>query len=137
MLNNHGELNSDRLVNYAGGGNQLLSIGKLTVNNSPILTFSGGNSYTTRIADTATFNGNAIVNALTNVLFEKGMNYAGGASILDKRGGGSLILRGPANQTGSTIIQGGSLLLRGSEGALYCAAASCVWITVTRPMPIA
>ena len=113
------EINSDRLVNYAGGANQSLSINNLTfAGGDNILTFAGGNAYKTRIAGTATFNGNAIINTTgADVLFENGINFASGTT-LDKRGAGvTMILEGPSNHSGPTILQAGLLLLQ-DGGAL-------------------
>ncbi|RYD83825.1 MAG: hypothetical protein EOP84_07200, partial [Verrucomicrobiaceae bacterium] len=119
VVSNDAEINADRLVNYGGGASQLLSINNLTVNGSNrTLTIGGGNAYITRVAGTATFNGNTIVNATNNILFENGITFAGGADTLDKRGGGSIILRGASNHTGATIVQQGILLLQGANGAL-------------------
>lgn len=118
------EINADRLVGYGGGGSQLLTINNLNVNagTDRILTFGGGNTYTTRVGGTVTLNSNTPLNVITgNVLFENGITFAGGATTLDKRSIGqgltnntaSLILRGPSNHTGSTIVQGGFLILQG------------------------
>ncbi len=112
-VSNHAEINSDRLVNYAGGANQLLTINNLSYTAADkILTVAGGNTYMTRVAGTATFSANAILNATGNILFENGLAFTGGATNLDKRGGGSVVLRGAANQTGTTIIQGGLVQLQ-------------------------
>ena len=116
------EINSDRLAGFAGGANQYMTINNLTVSTpaNNILTISGGNNYTTRVAGTATFNSDTPINASASagILFENGITFAGGASILDKRGGASVVLQGVANNSGSTIVQGGFLILQGANGAL-------------------
>lgn len=119
VVNANSEINSDRLTGFAGGANQLLSINNLTSNTNGILTFGGGNGYATRVAGTATFNANTIINTVNaNALFENGITFANGANTLEKRGAGvSLILRGPSNHTGATIVQQGFLILQGN-GAL-------------------
>lgn len=121
VMNDHSEINSDRLVNYGGGGSQYLSINNLTVNgNNKLVTFNGGNAFTTRVGGTATFNGNAVLTAVggAGVLFENGINFANGADTLEKRGTSSVVLRGPANHTGPTIVHAGFLILQGANGAL-------------------
>jgi autotransporter-associated beta strand protein len=109
------EINSDRLVNYGGGANQILSINNLNVNAGVdrILTFGGGNTYMTAIGGTTTFSSDTVINAVTNVLFDSGINFTGGATELEKRSGGSIVLRGPSNNSGPTTIQGGFLILQG------------------------
>lgn len=109
------ELNSDRLTGFGGGANQLLSINNLTSSTNGILSISGGNSYTTRVAGTATFSANTVLNTVASagILFENGITFTGGASILDKRGGASVVLRGAADHTGQTIVQQGFLILQG------------------------
>jgi fibronectin-binding autotransporter adhesin len=113
------EINSDRLANFGGGANQLLTINNLTSNTNGILTFNGGNGYATRVAGTVTLNANTIINTINaNALFENGITFANGADTLEKRGAGvSLILRGPSNHSGPTIVQQGFLILQGN-GAL-------------------
>lgn len=118
VVGNTAEINSDRLVNYGAGSGQLLSINNLTVNGGDLLQFGGGNSYVTQVKGTATFNATPILNVPGNVLFENGMHYTVANSSLDKRGGGSVILRGPADHTGTTLIQAGLVDLRGANGAL-------------------
>lgn len=119
VVSDNAEINSDRLTQFAAGTSQLLSINNLTLNGSDkFLTFGGGNGYTTRVEGTATFNANTVINATSNVLFENGITFAGGANTLDKRGGGSIILRGASNHTGATLVQQGVLLLQGANGAL-------------------
>lgn len=115
IASDHVEINVDRLANYAGGGSQLLTINNLTVaGGEKILTFNGANGFAARVGGTVTYNGDAIINTVNvNALFENGINFAGGTT-LDKRGSGvSLILRGPSNNTGATIIQQGFLVLQG------------------------
>ena len=118
VVNGTAELNSDRLVNYGSGSSQLLSINDLTVNTPEQVTFAGGNAYTTRIAGTATFNSNALINSTLNALFENGITFAAGATTLDKRGGGTFILQGPSTNTGATIVRGGFFHLQGANGSL-------------------
>lgn len=118
-VTDNSEINSDRLVNYGAGANQLLSINNLSTSGADkILTFASGNGYTTRVGGTASLNANTILNATGNVLFENGISFGGGATILDKRGGSSVILRGASNNTGATIVQGGFLILEGANGSL-------------------
>jgi autotransporter-associated beta strand protein len=119
VVNATSEINSDRLVNFAGGANQLLTINNLTSNTNGILTFNGGNGYATRVAGTVTLNANTIINTINaNALFENGITFANGADTLEKRGAGvSIILRGPSNHSGPTIVQQGFLILQGN-GAL-------------------
>jgi autotransporter-associated beta strand protein len=109
------EINADRLVNYGGGANQILSINNLNVNAGVdrILTISGGNTYMTAVGGTTTFASNTPINAVTNILFDNGISFTGGANTLDKRGGGSIVLRGPSNNSGPTVVQGGFLILQG------------------------
>jgi len=64
------------------------------------------------VAGTATIAGNAILNASGNVLFENGLSFTGGATNLDKRGAGTMVLRAPSNNTGTTLIQGGVIELQ-------------------------
>src|SRR5262249_34835238 len=108
----------DRLVNYGGGSGQLLSVNNLTVNGGDLLQFGGGNSYVTQVKGTATFNATPILSVPGNVLFENGMHYTGANRSLDKRGGGLIIPRGPADYTGTTLIQAGLVDLRGANGSL-------------------
>ncbi len=116
------EINSDRMAGFAGGGSQYLSINDVSINTPAdgILTFGGGNAYTTRVAGTATMNSNTILNVTggAGVLFDSGINFAGGADTLDKRGTASIVLHGAADHTGPTIVQGGFLILQGAGGAL-------------------
>lgn len=114
----HAEINSDRLTGYAGGNSQLLSINNLTTSGNSILTFSGGNGYTTRIAGTASFKANTPLNSGTAVLFSNGISHSGTSTVLDARGTGSVVLEGPSNHTGLTIVQNGFLVLQGANGAL-------------------
>ncbi len=119
-VNATSEINSDRLVNYGGGANQLLTINNLTSSTNGILTVGGGNGYTTRVAGAATFSANAILNVTggSGILFDNGINFTGGANTLDKRGGASVVLRAPSNHTGETIIQGGVVILQDSATLL-------------------
>ncbi|MDB6149871.1 MAG: hypothetical protein JWQ44_1319 [Chthoniobacter sp.] len=118
IVNDTAEINSDRLINFGGGSGQLLSINNLTVNGGQILQFGGGNSYVTQVKGTARFAASPVINATSNVLFENGMRFTGATNSLEKRGGGALILRGSADHTGNTLIQGGVIDLRGANGAL-------------------
>ena len=116
VASNNAEINSDRLVNYAGGGLQILSINDLTLNgDNNILTVGGGNTYHTRVAGTATFNAptNTILNVTgSDLVLENGLTFGTPGSTLDKRGGFTAILRGPTNHTGKLIIQQGLIHLQ-------------------------
>jgi fibronectin-binding autotransporter adhesin len=113
VVNADAEINSDRLNGYGGGGSQLLTINNLTSNTNGILTIGGANAYVTRVAGTTTLNANTILNVNgSNALFENGITFANGATTLEKRGANSLILRGPSNHAGSTIVRQGSLILQ-------------------------
>jgi autotransporter-associated beta strand protein len=100
-----------------GPGNNILTINDLTVNGSQIFTVATANGFTLRANGTTTFNGNAPLNATGNLMLPTGINFASG-TILDKRGTGTVSLFGPSNHSGTTIVQGGNLWLRGSTGAL-------------------
>jgi hypothetical protein len=58
VVNGSAEISADRLVNYPGGFQQILSINNLTVNgDNTMVTFGGGNNYFSRVGGTATLNG--------------------------------------------------------------------------------
>jgi autotransporter-associated beta strand protein len=121
-VNETAEINSDRLVNYGGGGQHLMGINNLNVGSAArLLVFGGGNTYSTRIAGTATFNANTpvlVAAAASGVVFANGITFTGTATDFDKRGPGVVQLLGPATHAGDTILHGGTLLLRGANGAL-------------------
>lgn len=100
-----------------GPANNILSINNLTVNGSEILTISNNNNLSLKPVGTTTFNGNAPINATGNLILPNGINFASGTT-LDKRGGGTVTLLGSSNHTGSTIVSGGTLWLRGASGSL-------------------
>ncbi|MGI8602276.1 MAG: autotransporter-associated beta strand repeat-containing protein [Verrucomicrobiales bacterium] len=119
------EISADRLANNTNGQWNYLSINNLTINQPSIWNVAGGNNYSVRVAGTATFNGDQILNNTgAHVLFENGLNFTAGG-LLDKRHNGVLQLTGRANPT-TLLLQGhptgtlptGGIDIRGANGAL-------------------
>lgn len=127
------EINSDRLTGNGGGSLQFLSVNNLTVNGAePILTINGGTNYWTRVAGTTSLNGtsnNVLQVNSSDLLLENGITFGTPGSTLQKRGGFSVMQRGPSNHTGEfihhqsfyvlqdggTMASVGSIKLRGGE----------------------
>lgn len=121
VMNGTSILDSNTLTNLGTSTSPVLSINNLTIGSDGNAQFQGGNAFTTRVAGSATVNSSpagANLNITTGLLLENGLTFATPGNVFDKRGAGALIMRGGSNHTGTVLVQGGMLQLRGSNGAL-------------------
>jgi fibronectin-binding autotransporter adhesin len=123
VVNGDATINADRMAAGAqlGSGDRTqLTINNLTVNNSRILsTISGANNYAIRVDGTASFTGDAnLLTESNNLVLSNGASFSAAGSALNKYGSFGLFLLDASNHTGATVINNGSINLRGTAGAL-------------------
>jgi fibronectin-binding autotransporter adhesin len=114
------ELTAGRVNANGGGSSQIITIKDLSLGTKNYVSVSGDNSMEFTVKGTTTIGADTVVSTPGNNLWTMGpVNVTPGTSGIgvDKRGAGtSWIASGPINNTGTTLVQQGFLILRSDAG---------------------